>query len=217
MTSAMRTVPAVFAAALAPGLPAQAEVYRVTGELHETDFVSGTPTLFLTGNVGTFELIIDEADLTHTVAANDPALLDPLEIEPWYGYAVTSGSVTMNGQTIVGTSFSAEPAAVHNSSLETGFYIEGVPIDQLTTQDIHFFVLGLGGSALIGHTTVSLNDKNVISNQFGFFGDTPASGSSSLALPGGGIQNLQVEVVPEPASAAVFISVAGVLTLRRRR
>jgi len=54
-----------------------ARIFQITG-----DIVPNSPVGSLSG---TFDITVDDSDLTHVMNSSEPTLLSPLEFAPWYG------------------------------------------------------------------------------------------------------------------------------------
>lgn len=205
---------AAFATALVSG-PASAVIYKVSGNfLDDSSAVRGT-----------FEIVVDEADLTDVTTSDtlaDKGTTSDLEIEPWYGYDVVSATATFDGYTLTETAIvQTQPASLGDGDTLADFYIEGAPIADLDTEDILLWLTpdSFTTFILIGNSTnVGFDDvKNVpldgIVNELDW--NVPGSSGNSSPFDGGGVQIVSVEVVPEPTSLAL-LGLGGLLVMKRR-
>ncbi len=171
-----------------------ADLFRVTGDLFDN-----TPT-----KRGSFEIVIDEADLTSTLTNAEPRLF-PLETEPWYGYDVTSATLTFDGFTLTDQTADIVPQEPNSLGPTAEFYIEGAPIADLDTES---FLFGLTPDLntfpsfiLLGLSTTSDNGNGVVDFIFEQISwDTGSTSGDAFASQGGGVQNVSVTAIPEPSA-----------------
>jgi hypothetical protein len=175
--------------------PAAAGLYRLTGDVINNATVRGS-----------FEITIDEAS-EFVLTSSNPGLSDPLEIDPWYGYDVTSATVTMDG-------FAFTEADLVQSSPTFGgpaedIYVEGAKIGDLETEDFLVYFEQGSNYLFLGFGTGSLT--NVVINQV--IWQTPTT--SGATFENDGYANIGVALIPEPASAAL-LALGGLALMRRR-
>lgn len=180
---------------------ASAGVFTITGQL-----LDNTPT-----QIGAFEILIDEADLTQTITSGDVSF--PLQIEPWYGYDVLSASVSLDGYSWTEASASAQEPPI-GPGPEAEFWIEGVPIDQLTTEDFMVVFDDSTALLLLGFGTGS--DSQRIDNELHWFTPNGNCSGNANTVFGGGYQNVNVALVPEP-NALALLALGGLVLLATPR
>ncbi|MEM9348045.1 MAG: PEP-CTERM sorting domain-containing protein [Planctomycetota bacterium] len=230
-----------FAAAsiLALALPASADLYRITGDFIETDFVFDNFTIvdeFIVGKVGEFELIIDDTDILTVVnnPGNETAQTTTtaaLINEPWIGYSITSIMVRFNGITLSNLADVGQESVFDATGPDSAqFYVEGGSLADLASgalqaegniafnlfadEDPFAFVT-------VGNTTSSGDPSqggpfNAIINEFNLDDGAGFVSSGANRIPGGGVQNVAVTLIPEPSSLAL-LGLGGLLVARRCR
>ncbi|MEM9346775.1 MAG: hypothetical protein AAGB26_09185 [Planctomycetota bacterium] len=214
--------------------PASASLFRITGDLVDTDFGLMDFTIgdeFIVGTVGTFEVLVDERDVQ--VVASNPGNTIPetttialLLEDPWFGYEVQSASVTFNGITLTTEDLSETGPFVESGPDLAEFFVEGGTLADLAagTLDpngrisINFFDGDTGAFASIGNLSASGDPAifNVILPEFDIDDGNGFAANSNGGLPNSGVTNVVVTLVPEPTSLAL-LGLTGLLVARPRR
>lgn len=214
--------------------PAPASLFRITGELVDTDFEPVGFTLgdeFIVGTVGTFEVLVDHRDI-QVVASNagntipETTTIAVLLEDPWYGYEVQSASVTFNGITLTTQDLTETGPFVESGPDFAEFFVEGGTLADLAAGTIdpngrisvNFIDSDTGAFAFIGSFSAGGDPAifNVILPEFDIDDGNGFAADSSGGLPNSGVTNVVVTLVPEPASLAL-LALGGLLAVRRRQ